>query len=100
MGGFLFGYDSSVINGAVEGIRGKYDIGSAVLAQVVAIALIGCAIGAATAGRVADRIGRIRVMRIAAALFTVSAVGSALPFSLWDLALWRVVAASPSAWRR
>lgn len=91
MGGFLFGYDSSVINGAVEGIRGKYDIGSAALAQVVAIALIGCAIGAATAGRVADRIGRIRVMRIAAALFTVSAVGSALPFSLWDLALWRVV---------
>ncbi|MEU6344969.1 sugar porter family MFS transporter [Streptomyces sp. NPDC046977] len=91
MGGFLFGYDSSVINGAVEGIRGKYDIGSAALAQVVAIALIGCAIGAATAGRIADRIGRIRVMRIAAGLFTVSAVGSALPFALWDLAVWRVI---------
>jgi MFS transporter, SP family, sugar:H+ symporter len=91
MGGFLFGYDSSVINGAVEGIRGRYDIGSATLAQVVAIALIGCAIGAATAGRVADRIGRIRVMQIAAVLFTLSAVGSALPFSLWDLAVWRIV---------
>ncbi|WP_274562349.1 sugar porter family MFS transporter [Streptomyces spiramyceticus] len=91
MGGFLFGYDSSVINGAVEGIRGKYDIGSGTLAQVIAIALIGCAIGAATAGRLADRIGRIRVMQIAAVLFTVSAVGSALPFSLWDLAMWRVL---------
>ncbi|MFF5587117.1 sugar porter family MFS transporter [Streptomyces hygroscopicus] len=91
MGGFLFGYDSSVINGAVEAIRGKYDIGSAALAQVVAIALIGSAIGAATAGRIADRIGRIRVMQIAAALFTISAVGSALPFSLWDLAIWRVL---------
>lgn len=91
MGGFLFGYDSSVINGAVEGIRHKYDIGSAALAQVIAIALIGCAIGAATAGRVADRIGRIRVMQISAALFTVSAVGSAVPFALWDLALWRVL---------
>ncbi|MER5428795.1 sugar porter family MFS transporter [Streptomyces sp. NPDC002588] len=91
MGGFLFGYDSSVINGAVEAIRDRYDIGSAALAQVIAIALIGCAIGAATAGRIADRIGRIRVMQIAAALFTVSAVGSALPFSLWDFALWRVV---------
>ncbi|MEU9452460.1 sugar porter family MFS transporter [Streptomyces sp. NPDC048277] len=91
MGGFLFGYDSSVINGAVEAIRSRYDIGSAALAQVIAIALIGCAIGAATAGRIADRIGRIRCMQIAAVLFTVSAVGSALPFALWDFAFWRIV---------
>ncbi|MEU6219101.1 sugar porter family MFS transporter [Streptomyces sp. NPDC047022] len=91
MGGFLFGYDSSVINGAVEAIRDRYDIGSAALAQVIAIALIGCAIGAATAGRIADRIGRIRCMQIAAVLFIISAVGSALPFALWDLALWRII---------
>ncbi|MEU3686761.1 sugar porter family MFS transporter [Streptomyces narbonensis] len=91
MGGFLFGYDSSVINGAVEAIRDRYDIGSGTLAQVIAIALIGCAIGAATAGRIADRIGRIRCMQISAVLFAVSAVGSALPFALWDLALWRVI---------
>ncbi|MFI8960589.1 sugar porter family MFS transporter [Streptomyces sp. NPDC053493] len=91
MGGFLFGYDSSVINGAVEAIRDRYDIGSAALAQVIAIALIGCAIGAATAGRIADRIGRIRCMQIAAVLFSVSAVGSALPFALWDLAFWRII---------
>ncbi|MGW4054024.1 sugar porter family MFS transporter [Streptomyces sp. NPDC004779] len=91
MGGFLFGYDSSVINGAVEAIRDRYDIGSATLAQVIAIALIGCAIGAATAGRIADRIGRIRCMQIAAVLFTISAVGSALPFALWDLAFWRII---------
>ncbi|MGW0085196.1 sugar porter family MFS transporter [Streptomyces sp. NPDC003393] len=91
MGGFLFGYDSSVINGAVEAIRDRYDIGSAALAQVIAVALIGCAIGAATAGRTADRIGRIRCMQIAAVLFTISAVGSALPFALWDLAFWRIV---------
>ncbi|MET8612166.1 MULTISPECIES: sugar porter family MFS transporter [Streptomyces] len=91
MGGFLFGYDSSVINGAVEAIRDRYDIGPAALAQVIAIALIGCAIGAATAGRIADRIGRIRCMQIAAVLFTISAVGSALPFALWDLAFWRII---------
>ncbi|MEU1126472.1 sugar porter family MFS transporter [Streptomyces sp. NPDC005899] len=91
MGGFLFGYDSSVINGAVEAIRDRYDIGSGTLAQVIAIALIGCAIGAATAGRIADRIGRIRCMQIASVLFTISAVGSALPFALWDLAMWRVI---------
>ncbi|MET7287589.1 sugar porter family MFS transporter [Streptomyces sp. NPDC005573] len=91
MGGFLFGYDSAVINGAVEAIRGRYDIGPAALAQVIAIALIGCAVGAATAGRIADRIGRIRCMQIAAVLFTISAVGSALPFALWDLAFWRII---------
>nr|WP_237539859.1 sugar porter family MFS transporter [Streptomyces sp. SID4917] len=91
MGGFLFGYDSSVINGAVEAIRSRYAIGSAALAQVIAIALIGCAIGAATAGRIADRIGRIRCMQISAALFTVSAVGSALPFDIYDLAVWRII---------
>ncbi|MEC4018060.1 sugar porter family MFS transporter [Streptomyces sp. H27-D2] len=91
MGGFLFGYDSSVINGAVEAIRGRFDVGSELLAQVIAAALIGCAIGAATAGRVADRIGRIRCMQIASVLFTVSAIGSALPFALWDLAMWRVL---------
>jgi SP family sugar:H+ symporter-like MFS transporter len=91
MGGFLFGYDSSVINGAVQAIRSRYAIGSAELAQVIAVALIGCAVGAATAGRIADRIGRIRCMQIAAVLFTVSAVGSALPFALWELALWRII---------
>ncbi|WP_406467776.1 sugar porter family MFS transporter [Streptomyces sp. NBC_01594] len=91
MGGFLFGYDSAVINGAVEAIRGRYDIGSGTLAQVIAIALIGCAIGAATAGRIADRIGRIRCMRIASVLFAISAIGSALPFALWDLAFWRII---------
>lgn len=91
MGGFLFGYDSSVINGAVKAVGDRFPTSSAVLAQVIAAALIGSAIGAALAGRLADRIGRIRVMRIAAAIFTVSAVGSALPFALWDLALWRVL---------
>ncbi|WP_030708504.1 sugar porter family MFS transporter [Streptomyces sp. NRRL F-2580] len=91
MGGFLFGYDSSVINGAVVAIRERFDVGSAALAQVIAAALIGCAFGAATAGRIADRIGRIRCMQIAALLFTASAIGSALPFALWDLAMWRVI---------
>ncbi|MEV7173000.1 sugar porter family MFS transporter [Streptomyces sp. JL4002] len=91
MGGFLFGYDSSVINGAVVAIRERFDVGSEALAQVIAAALIGCAIGAATAGRLADRIGRIRCMQIAAVLFTASAIGSALPFALWDLAMWRVI---------
>ncbi len=91
MGGFLFGYDSAVINGAVEGIRGRFDVASGTLGTVVAIALLGAALGAMVAGRLADRIGRIRVMQLAAALFFVSGLGSMLPFAVWDLAFWRVV---------
>ncbi|MFG2906891.1 sugar porter family MFS transporter [Kitasatospora sp. NPDC048286] len=91
LGGFLFGYDSSVINGAVSGIQEKFGVGSGVTGLIVSSALLGSAIGAAVAGRFADRYGRIKVMKAGALLFAVSAVGSMLPFSAWDLALWRVL---------
>ncbi|MET8542231.1 sugar porter family MFS transporter [Kitasatospora sp. NPDC004799] len=91
LGGFLFGYDSSVINGAVSGIQEKFDVGSGVTGLIVSSALLGSAIGAAFAGRFADRYGRIKVMKAGALLFAISAVGSILPFSAWDLALWRVL---------
>lgn len=90
VGGLLFGYDSAVINGALTGIQDRYDVSSTRTGTIVAVALLGSAFGAAIAGRLADRLGRLRVMHIAAALFVVSAVGSALPFGLWDLAMWRV----------
>ncbi|WP_253767218.1 sugar porter family MFS transporter [Goodfellowiella coeruleoviolacea] len=91
LGGFLFGYDSAVINGAVSGIQDHFAVGAGETALVVAAALLGSAVGAALAGRLADRLGRLRVMQIAAALFAISAIGSMLPFSLWELAAWRVV---------
>ncbi|MGP4091981.1 sugar porter family MFS transporter [Streptomyces sp. KR55] len=91
MGGFLFGYDSSVINGANGGIQARFELSSGATGTVAACALLGSAVGAALAGRIADRIGRIRVMQIAAVLFAVSAVGSGLPFAAWDLAAWRVL---------
>ncbi|MFC4564885.1 sugar porter family MFS transporter [Nocardiopsis mangrovi] len=91
MGGFLFGYDSAVINGAVDAIQSHFAVGSAITGLTVAAALLGSAVGAAIAGSLADRIGRIRVTQIAGALFAISAIGSALPFAIWDLALWRVV---------
>jgi len=91
LGGFLFGYDSSVINGAVAGIQGRFAVGDGVTGLIVSSALLGSAVGAALAGRFADRYGRIRVMKVAAVLFAVSAVGSMLPYSAWDLACWRVL---------
>jgi MFS transporter, SP family, sugar:H+ symporter len=91
LGGFLFGYDSAVINGAVTGIQDRFRVGATETGTVVAVALLGSAFGAAFAGRLADRLGRTRVMQIAAALFAVSAVGSALSGDVWALGSWRVL---------
>ncbi|MFJ3804274.1 sugar porter family MFS transporter [Streptomyces sp. NPDC090088] len=89
IGGFLFGYDSAVINGAVTGIQHHFAVSAGQTGTIVAVALLGSAFGAAVAGRISDRVGRLRVMHIAAALFAISALGSALPFSTWDLGAWR-----------
>ncbi|GGJ00252.1 sugar transporter [Saccharopolyspora subtropica] len=91
LGGFLFGYDTSVINGGVDAIQEYFDVGPALTGLTVSSALLGSAVGAGVAGGLADRIGRIRVMQLAAVLFIVSAVASAVPFAVWDLAIWRVV---------
>jgi len=68
MGGFLFGFDTAVINGAVDAIKDWSKVSSAVLGFSVAGALLGSAIGAWFAGPLADRYGRIPVMLIAAAI--------------------------------
>jgi MFS family permease len=91
LGGFLFGYDTAVINGAVNAVGDAFHPNAFVLGLAVAVALIGAAIGAWYAGGFADRYGRIRVMVIAAVLFLVSAVGSGLAFNIYDLAFWRLV---------
>ncbi|MEV4246611.1 sugar porter family MFS transporter [Streptosporangium canum] len=92
LGGFLFGYDSAVINGAVTGIQKHFGVGPVQIGVVVAIALLGSAVGAWIAGSIADRWGRTRTMQVAAILFAVSSIGQALPFAIWDLAFWRVLA--------
>ncbi|GAA1979667.1 sugar porter family MFS transporter [Amycolatopsis minnesotensis] len=91
VGGFLFGYDSSNINGAVLGIQKHFEVGQAATGLTVSSALIGSAVGAWFGGLLSDRIGRIRTMQLAAVLFLVSAIGAMFPFSIWDLAIWRVV---------
>ncbi|MEU7000554.1 sugar porter family MFS transporter [Nonomuraea sp. NPDC046570] len=92
IGGFLFGYDSSVINGAVVGIQRHFKVSAVEIGLVVAIALLGSAVGAWFAGALADRWGRTRTMQVAATLFAVSSIGQMLPFSVWDLAFWRFLA--------
>jgi len=91
LGGFLFGYDSAVINGAVTGIQHDFKVGSGTTGFMVAAALPGAAAGAIAGGWMADRIGRIKAMQIAAVMFTVSGVGSMFSYQPWDLTIWRVI---------
>ncbi len=91
IGGFLFGFDTAVINGAVDAIHQHFGLSSSATGVAVACALIGSAIGAWFAGGIADRLGRIRVMVIAAALFTASSLGAGGAFSIWDFIAWRVI---------
>ena len=100
LGGFLFGYDSAVINGAVGAVEDYFQADPAALGFAVASALIGAAAGALLAGRLADHLGRLSVMKIAAVLFFISAIGTAWSPSLWILVVFRVSAASASAWPR
>ena len=63
LGGFLFGYDTAVINGAVDAIRGAFGLSAAATGFAVSCALLGSALGAWYAGPLADRYGRVQTMR-------------------------------------
>jgi SP family sugar:H+ symporter-like MFS transporter len=91
LGGFLFGFDTAVINGAVTAMRDDFGMGPGLTGFTVSSALLGCMAGAYLAGRLADVWGRIRVMMLAAALFTISAVGSGLAFGPVDMIIWRLI---------
>jgi sugar porter (SP) family MFS transporter len=91
LGGFLFGFDSAVINGAAPAIKSTFGLSSLALGFTVSIALIGSAIGAWFAGLLAEKYGRRRVMLIAATLFIAAALGQAFPFGIADLLMWRFI---------
>ncbi|HVR80946.1 MAG TPA: sugar porter family MFS transporter [Luteimonas sp.] len=91
LGGFLFGFDTAVINGAVDAVRNGFGLNALWVGIAVSCALLGSALGAWYAGPLADRFGRVRTMKIAAFLLAISALGAGLVFGVWDLILWRVV---------
>jgi sugar porter (SP) family MFS transporter len=91
IGGFLFGFDTAVINGAVDSIRAAFDLTSGGTGRAVASALVGSAAGAWFAGPVADRIGRVRVMVIASIVFAISSLGAGCAITVWDFTAWRVL---------
>ncbi|HEX5487925.1 MAG TPA: sugar porter family MFS transporter [Rhodanobacteraceae bacterium] len=92
LGGFLFGFDTAVINGAVDSMRQTFGLSAGLTGFAVSIALLGSALGAWYAGRLADRYGRVRTMQVAAVLLAVGAIGAGLAGSVAWLMVWRVVA--------
>ncbi|RRR98704.1 sugar porter family MFS transporter [Glycomyces terrestris] len=91
LGGFLFGYDTAVINGTTGALETQWGIGSVETGVVVSSALLGCAVGAWFAGSLANKMGRPKVMMIAAIVFFVTSLGSALATGPLDLTIWRIV---------
>ncbi len=74
IGGLLFGYDSGAVNGTQSGLTRAFGLSSAGLGFTVGSLLIGCAVGAFFAGRLADVWGRRTVMIVAAMLFVIGAL--------------------------
>jgi SP family sugar:H+ symporter-like MFS transporter len=92
IGGFMFGYDSGVINGTQDGLRSTFQLSEAWLGITVSALLPGCALGAYAAGRLADVWGRRRVLLIAAAIFILSAIAAGAAGSALMMILARFVA--------
>ncbi len=93
LGGLLFGYDTAVINGAVDSLKAYFvdprfadltnpaqaNAANSLLGFVVSSALIGCIAGGLIGGWVSTSIGRKRGLVIAAILFLISALGASAP---------------------
>lgn len=91
LGGFLFGFDSGVINGTVKGLDAAFGATNFASGLNVASMLLGCAAGAFSAGWLSDRFGRRNMMMLAAVFFLVSAWGSGIAESSGIFIFFRIL---------
>jgi SP family sugar:H+ symporter-like MFS transporter len=91
LGGFLFGYDSGVINGTVGALQKAFNADNIGSGFNVASMLLGCAAGAFLAGRIADRFGRRAALFAAAILFGISAWGSGIATGSFEFVIYRLI---------
>ena len=91
LGGLLFGYDTGVISGALLFIPNDFKLSPFLQGAIVAGLLLGAMIGAASAGRLADHLGRRRLIIIAAVVFTAGSLLAAFAPTVWVLIAARFV---------
>lgn len=91
LGGFLFGFDTIVINGAEQDIQALWNLSGTVHGWVVSSALWGTVLGSLCGGGVSDRWGRRRTLFAVGVLFFVSAVWSACATGPWTLIAARFI---------
>ena len=91
IGGLLFGFDTAVINGAIVFIKRQFLLSDSQTEIAASSLLLGCVVGASLAAFTSDRFGRKKVLLSAAALFTISSIGAALPRDLIEFVIARFV---------
>ncbi|MBO9570804.1 MAG: sugar porter family MFS transporter [Chitinophagaceae bacterium] len=91
VGGFLFGYDINIISGAVIFMEKEFNLTTTQLAMVMSTAQIGCVIGALVGGKLCDMFGRKKTLIVAAALFGLTTIFTALANDLTTFNIFRFV---------
>jgi sugar porter (SP) family MFS transporter len=91
IGGLLFGFDTAVINGAIVFLKRQFALTDSQTEFGASSLLLGCVFGASLAAFTSDRFGRKKSLLVAAALFTVSSIGAALPRNITEFVLARVM---------
>jgi len=91
LGGLLFGFDMAVISGVLPFVKSQFSLSTATEGWFVSSALVGCIIGVSFSGDLSDRIGRKKMLMLAAILFLLSAIGSALSSGFTLLILARML---------
>ena len=91
VGGLLFGYDTAVIAGAIGFMKTYYELSDAMTGWVASCALLGCIAGSMYAGKLSDVVGRKKVLMLAALLFAISSIGTAMPPNLTFFVVFRLI---------
>jgi SP family arabinose:H+ symporter-like MFS transporter len=91
LGGLLFGYDNIVISGAIGFLSRLFHLNAAGVGWAAGCALIGCIVGCAAAGTVADFLGKKKGLAICAICFALSSVGMLFAANLHQFVIWRLI---------